>query len=74
MERFVGYPFVLTVNISDPEELAKAYEQALNLNVSTKNRKLKDQNPQSWRLNVRFLYPNWVSRIQADLYLLIRNM
>lgn len=34
MERFVGYPYVLTVDINNEEELAKAYEQALSLNVS----------------------------------------
>lgn len=34
MERFVGHPYVLTVNMSNPEELANAYEEALNLNVS----------------------------------------
>ncbi|KAI6183291.1 Peptide-N(4)-(N-acetyl-beta-glucosaminyl)asparagine amidase [Aphelenchoides bicaudatus] len=32
MERFVGYPYVLTVNFDDEEELDKAYKEALQLN------------------------------------------
>lgn len=36
MERFVGYPYVFTVDINDPDELSKAYEKALQLNVSLK--------------------------------------
>lgn len=41
MERFVGHPYVLTIDMTNPDELAKAYEEALKLSVSFRLNLLK---------------------------------